>query len=259
MNELLGAGKLDGDCLTVTGRSIAENLAGRTATDREVIRPFDQPLKEQAGFLVLTGNLFDFAIMKTSVISPAFRERYLTVPGRENVFEARAVVFEGSDDYHHRINDPALGIDEGSILVIRGAGPIGWPGSAEVVNMQPPDHLIQRGILTLPTLGDGRQSGTSDSPSILNASPESAVGGGLSWLQTGDVIRIDLAAGRCDALVEEAEITRRRGGTPPPIAESHTPWEELYREKTGQLGEGGVLDFALKYRGIAARTPRHNH
>ncbi|AIT07091.1 dihydroxy-acid dehydratase [Sphingomonas taxi] len=259
MNELLGAGKLDGDCLTVTGRSIAENLAGRGATDREVIRPFDQPLKEQAGFLVLTGNLFDFAIMKTSVISPAFRERYLNVPGRENVFEARAVVFEGSDDYHHRINDPALGIDEGSMLVIRGAGPIGWPGSAEVVNMQPPDHLIQRGILTLPTLGDGRQSGTSDSPSILNASPESAVGGGLSWLQTGDVIRIDLAAGRCDALVEEAEITRRRGGTPPPIAESHTPWEELYREKTGQLGEGGVLDFALKYRGIAARTPRHNH
>ncbi|WP_137897540.1 IlvD/Edd family dehydratase [Sphingomonas sp. 2SG] len=259
MNELLGAGKLDGDCLTVTGRSIAENLAGRGATDREVIRPFDQPLKKQAGFLVLTGNLFDFAIMKTSVISPAFRERYLNVPGRENVFEARAVVFEGSDDYHHRINDPALGIDEGSMLVIRGAGPIGWPGSAEVVNMQPPDHLIQRGILTLPTLGDGRQSGTSDSPSILNASPESAVGGGLSWLQTGDVIRIDLAAGRCDALVEEAEITRRRGGTPPPIAESHTPWEELYREKTGQLGEGGVLDFALKYRGIAARTPRHNH
>ncbi|MEA1083827.1 IlvD/Edd family dehydratase [Sphingomonas sp. CD22] len=259
LNELLGAGKLDGDCLTVTGRSIAENLAGRGATDREVIRPFDQPLKEQAGFLVLTGNLFDFAIMKTSVISPAFRERYLTVPGRENVFEARAVVFEGSDDYHHRINDPALGIDEGSILVIRGAGPIGWPGSAEVVNMQPPDHLIQRGILTLPTLGDGRQSGTSDSPSILNASPESAVGGGLSWLQTGDVIRIDLAAGRCDALVDEAEIARRRGGTPPPIAESHTPWEELYREKTGQLGEGGVLDFALKYRGIAARTPRHNH
>ncbi|EZP49929.1 MULTISPECIES: IlvD/Edd family dehydratase [Sphingomonas] len=259
MSELLAAGKLDGDCLTVTGRSVAENCAGRVASDREVIRPYDQPLKEQAGFLVLTGNLFDFAIMKTSVISPAFRDRYLTVPGRENVFEAKAVVFEGSDDYHHRINDPALGIDENSMLVIRGAGPIGWPGSAEVVNMQPPDHLIQRGILTLPTLGDGRQSGTSDSPSILNASPESAVGSGLAWLRTGDRIRVDLNTGRCDALVDAAEIAIRRGGDAPPIAESHTPWEELYREKTGQLGQGGVLDFALKYRGIAARTPRHNH
>jgi dihydroxy-acid dehydratase len=145
------------------------------------------------------------------------------------------------------------------MLVIRGAGPIGWPGSAEVVNMQPPDHLIQRGIMTLPTLGDGRQSGTSDSPSILNASPESAVGGGLAWLQTGDMIRIDLNTGRCDALVDEAEIARRRGEAAPAVPVSNTPWEELYREKTGQLGEGGVLEFATKYRGIAARTPRHNH
>ncbi|WP_375271049.1 IlvD/Edd family dehydratase [Sphingomonas sp.] len=257
--ELLDVGKLDGDCLTVTGQTLAQNIAGRTARDREVIRAFDAPLMEQAGFLVLSGNLFDVAIMKTSVISPAFRDRYLRTPGSEDVFEARAIVFEGSDDYHHRINDPALDIDEGCILVIRGAGPIGWPGSAEVVNMQPPDYLIQRGITALPTLGDGRQSGTSDSPSILNASPESAVGGGLSWLRSGDTIRIDLKAGRCDALVDEAEIARRRGGPPPPVPPSNTPWEELYREKTGQLGDGAVLEFAVPYRGIAARTPRHNH
>ena len=257
--ELLDAGKLDGDCLTVTGQTLAQNIAGRAARDREVIRAFDAPLMEQAGFLVLSGNLFDVAIMKTSVISPAFRDRYLRRPGSEDVFEARAIVFEGSDDYHHRINDPVLGIDENCILVIRGAGPIGWPGSAEVVNMQPPDYLIQRGITALPTLGDGRQSGTSDSPSILNASPESAVGGGLSWLRTGDTIRIDLKAGRCDALVDEAEIARRRGGPPPPVPPSNTPWEELYREKTGQLADGAVLEFAVPYRGIAARTPRHNH
>jgi xylonate dehydratase len=259
MAELLAAGRLDGDCRTVTGRSVAENLVDREATDREVIRPFAEPLKEDAGFLVLRGNLFDTAIMKTSVISDAFRQRYLSTPGAEDRFEARAVVFDGSDDYHHRINDPALDIDEGCILVIRGAGPIGWPGSAEVVNMQPPDHLIRRGIMALPTLGDGRQSGTSDSPSILNASPESAVGGGLSWLRTGDIIRIDLRAGTCDALVEPDEIARRQGEAPPPVPESHTPWEELYREKTGQLADGAVLEFATKYRKVADRTPRHNH
>ena len=258
--ELAGAGKLDSECLTVTGKTIGENIAGREAIDREVIRPFDQPLKEKAGFLVLSGNLFDFAILKTSVISPEFRARYLSEPGRENVFEARAVVFDGSDDYHHRINDPALEIDERTILVIRGSGPLGWPGSAEVVNMQPPDALIQRGVLTLPTMGDGRQSGTSDSPSILNISPESAAGGGLAWLRDGDIIHIDLNTGRCDALVDEAEIARRRAGAPPPaVPASNSPWEELYREKVGQLADGGVLDFAVKYRGIADRTPRHNH
>ncbi len=168
-------------------------------------------------------------------------------------------MFDGSDDYHHRINDPALAIDENCILVIRGAGPIGWPGSAEVVNMQPPDHLIQRGIMSLPTLGDGRQSGTSDSPSILNASPESAAGGGLAWLRTGDVIRIDINRGTCDAIVDLAEIERRKAEPPPPIPESNTPWEELFREKTGQLAQGGVLEFAVKYRGTSAKTPRHNH
>jgi len=259
LSELLAAGRIEGGCLTVTGGTLAENVAGCVSTDREVILPYEQPLRERAGFVVLKGNLFDFAIMKTSVISEEFRARYLSEPGREGVFEARAVVFDGSDDYHHRINDPALGVDERSILVIRGSGPIGWPGSAEVVNMQPPDALIQRGISSLPTLGDGRQSGTSDSPSILNASPESAAGGGLAWLRSGDVIRIDLNAGRCDALVDEAQIARRKAEGPPPVPESHTPWEELYREKTGQLADGAVLEMAVKYRGVAAKTPRHNH
>jgi dihydroxy-acid dehydratase len=259
MWELLQAGKLDGDALTCTGRGQAENLEGREATDREVIWPYSEPLKQAAGFLVLTGNLFDFAIMKTSVISEDFRARYLCRPGEEGVYEGRAIVFDGSGDYHERINDPALNIDEGCILVIRGAGVLGWPGSAEVVNMQPPDALLERGIESLPTIGDGRQSGTSDSPSILNASPESAAGGGLSWLRTGDIIRIDLNAGRCDALVDEAEIARRKQEPAPPVPPSNTPWEELFREKTGQLAEGGVLEFAVKYRGTSKKTPRHNH
>ncbi len=259
LSELIAAGKVDGDVATVTGRTLGENVAGRVATDREVIRPYDQPLKEQAGFLVLTGNLFDVAIMKTSVIGPDFRARYLSEPGNEGRFEGRAIVFDGSDDYHHRIDDPALDIDENCILVIRGAGVIGWPGSAEVTNMQPPAALLQRSIQSLPTIGDGRQSGTSDSPSILNASPESAVGGGLAWLRTGDVIRIDLNAGRCDMLVDDAEIERRKGDGLPPVPPSNTPWEEIYREKVGQLGEGGVLDLALKYRRTSETTPRHNH
>jgi dihydroxy-acid dehydratase len=259
MWELLQAGKLNGDCLTCTGRTLAENLAGAESADREMIRPFAEPLQEKAGFKVFRGNLFDFAIMKTSVISEEFRQRYLSRPGNENVFEARAIVFEGSEDYHARINDPALGIDADCILVIRGAGVLGWPGSAEVVNMQPPDALIQDGISWLPTLGDGRQSGTSDSPSILNASPESAAAGGLAWLRTGDVIRIDLNHGTCDALVDEAEIARRRLDEPPEVPESQTPWEEIYRATTGQLGEGGVMELALKYRGTSRKLPRHNH
>jgi dihydroxy-acid dehydratase len=225
-----------------------------------MIRPYADPLQAKAGFLVLSGNLFDFAILKTSVISEDFRRRYLNRPGREGVFEARAIVFDDGEDYHARINDPALGINEDCILVMRGAGVLGWPGSAEVVNMQPPDALLQRGIEWLPTLGDGRQSGTSDSPSILHASPESAVGGGLAWLQTGDTIRVDLNAGTCDALVGEGEIARRKAALgPPAIPPSNTPWEELFREKTGQLGEGGVMDFALKYRGTGHKLPRHNH
>jgi dihydroxy-acid dehydratase len=259
MWELLQAGKLDGGQMTVTGRTLGESIEGRETSDRDVIFPYAEPLRERAGFLVLKGNLFDFAIMKTSVISDAFRARYLSREGAEGVFEGRAIVFDGSDDYHHRINDPAIEIDENCILVIRGAGPLGWPGSAEVVNMQPPDHVIQRGIMSLPTLGDGRQSGTSDSPSILNASPESAAGGGLSWIRTGDTIRIDLNTGRCDALVDDEEIARRKAEGLPEVPESNTPWEELYREKTGQLAEGGVLDFAVKYRKTSEKTPRHNH
>lgn len=259
MYELLAAGQLEGGCATITGRTVAENLKGREASDREVIRPYDQPLKERAGFQVLTGNLFDFAIMKTSVISQEFRARYLSNPGAEGRFEGRAIVFDGSEDYHARINDPALKIDETCILVIRGAGPIGWPGSAEVVNMQPPDALIRRGVTSLPTIGDGRQSGTSASPSIVHASPESAVGGGLSWLRTGDILRIDLAAGRCDALVNEAEIARRRAEGPPAVPESQTPWQRIYRAEVLPLSEGAGLTSALGLRGLGNGVPRHNH
>jgi dihydroxyacid dehydratase/phosphogluconate dehydratase len=260
MWELLQAGRLEGGCLTCTGSTMAENLAGRESGDREMIRPFADPLQEKAGFLVLKGNLFDFGILKTSVISEDFRKRYLSRKGSEGVFEGKAVVFDGSEDYHHRINDPSLKIDGDSILVIRGSGVLGWPGSAEVVNMQPPDALIRQGIQWLPTLGDGRQSGTSDSPSILNCSPESAAGGGFAWLQTGDTIRIDLNNGTCDALVDIVEITRRLAYEPPPSPpESQTPWEEIYRETTGQLGEGGVMELALKYRQTAKKLPRHNH
>jgi xylonate dehydratase len=255
--ELLRAGRIDGSVPTVTGRSLAENIEGRESTDREVILKYEEPLQARAGFLVLKGNLFDFAIMKTSVISDDFRRRFLC--DDRDAFEGRAIVFDGSDDYHARINDPALAIDERCILVIRGSGPVGWPGSAEVVNMQPPDALIKRGIMSLPTLGDGRQSGTSDSPSILNASPESAVGGGLAWLRTGDTIRIDLAAGRCDMLVPDEEIARRKQGAVPPVPASATPWQEIYRSTVSQLDRGGVMELALKYRGVGAKTPRHNH
>ncbi|MEZ2220154.1 IlvD/Edd family dehydratase [Rhizobium sp. RCC_161_2] len=259
MWELLQVGKLDGDCPTVTGKTMAENLKGREATDREVILPFAAPLKERAGFLVLKGNLFDFAIMKMSVVSEDFRSRYLQEPGREGVFEGRAVVFDGSEDYHNRINDADLGIDENTILVIRGAGPIGWPGSAEVVNMQPPDALLKRGIRSLPTIGDGRQSGTADSPSILNASPESAAGGGLAWLRTGDTIRIDFNHGLCDMLVEEAEIERRKGDGIPAVPPDATPWQRIYRRSVTQLSDGAVLDGAADFRDLAAKPPRHNH
>lgn len=257
--ELLKAGAIDGEVLTATGRTLRENVEGRGTADREMISSWGAPLRPQAGFLVLRGNLFDFAIMKTSVISPEFRRRYLSTPGMEGIFEGRCVVFEGSDDYHARINDPSLDIDETSILVIRGAGPVGWPGSAEVVNMQPPDALLKRGIANLPTLGDGRQSGTSDSPSILNAAPESAVGGGLAWLRTGDVIRIDVQRQRCDALVEAGEIARRKTEAAPSIPKSHTPWEEIYRATVSQLDKGAVIELAVKYRNVAAKTPRHNH
>ncbi|MDP4301486.1 IlvD/Edd family dehydratase [Leptothrix discophora] len=257
--ELIRVGRVDGACATVTGQTLAANVEGRRSLDADVITPYEQPLMEKAGFLVLAGNLFDFAIMKTCVISPDFRRRYLSRPGAEGIFEGRAIVFDGPDDYHARINDPALAIAEDCILVMRGAGPIGFPGSAEVVNMQPPDALIRRGITSLPTLGDGRQSGTSDSPSILNASPEAAAGGGLAWLQTGDRIRVDLNAGRCDMLVPDEELARRRTAGLPAIPPSQTPWQEIYRATVGQLDSGACMELALKYRAVSDVTPRHNH
>lgn len=257
--ELLQAGKIDGSALTVAGQNLEENLQGRESSDREVIYSYQEPLKERAGYIVLSGNLFDFAIMKTSVISDEFRTRYLSEPGSNGVFEVRAVVFEGSEDYHARINDPALNIDTQTILVIRGAGPIGWPGAAEVVNMQPPEHLIKQGIVSLPTLGDGRQSGTSDSPSILHATPESAMNGGLSLLRTDDIIRIDLSKQRCDMLVEPEEIARRSAEAPPEVPANQTPWQQIYRETVGPLADGAVIETALDYRQTARKLPRHNH
>ncbi|WP_075791583.1 IlvD/Edd family dehydratase [Massilia putida] len=259
MWELEQKGLLRSNRPTVTGRTMAENLVGRESIDREMIYSFDAPLKEKAGFMVLKGNLFDFAIMKTSVISESFRQRYLSAPGSENAFECRVVVFDGSDDYHHRINDPALNIDERTMLVIRGSGPVGWPGSAEVVNMQPPDALIKKGITALPTLGDGRQSGTSDSPSILNASPESAAGGNLALLRTGDVVRVDLNMGRCDVLISDAELDKRRKDAPPAIPPNQTPWQQIYRATVGQLHTGACMELALPYRGVGHDMPRHNH
>jgi len=255
----LREGGLLRSAMTVTGRSMLDNLDGRESHDREMIRSRDAPLATDAGFVVMTGNLFDTAIMKTSVITAEFRERYLSTPGSENAFECRAIVFDGSEDYHDRINDPSLEIDAHCILVIRGCGPIGWPGSAEVVNMQPPDALIREGIMSLPTLGDGRQSGTADSPSILNASPEAVVGGGLAWLQTGDMIRIDLNGGRCDALVDETEWRERMSAGATRVPASQTPWQEISREHTGQLAEGATVERALKYREVGKSVPRHNH
>ncbi|MFN3261355.1 MAG: IlvD/Edd family dehydratase [Pikeienuella sp.] len=258
MWELREAGRLQ-EAITVTGRKMAENLDGRESKDREMIRPYADPMVEHAGFVVMTGNLFDTAIMKTSVISKEFRDRYLSTPEDENAFEARAIVFEGSEDYHDRINDPSLNIDEHCVLVVRGAGPIGWPGSAEVVNMQPPDALLKRGITSLPTIGDGRQSGTADSPSILNASPESAAGGGLAYLKTGDMVRIDLNTGRVDALVDEAEWEERKKAGPTSYPASQTPWQEMARNHVTQLAQGGCIDLAIKYQRVRKDVPRHNH
>ena len=259
LRELLQSGRLHADALTVAGKTIGEACVDAVCQDRAVIRPYDDPLKPQAGFVVLRGNLFDGALMKTSVISQSFHDRYLRGPADRNTFEGRAVVFDGPEDYHARINDPRLGIDEDSILVIRGCGPVGYPGSAEVVNMQPPDALIRRGITELPCIGDGRQSGTSGSPSILNASPEAAAGGGLARLRTGDRIRIDLNRRTAEALVSDAEWAAREPVEPVP--ETQTPWQALYREHVGQLIDGACLDFATAFQRIAAThgVPRHSH
>ena len=264
MHELHAAGRLHGEALTVNGKTMAENVAWSKATNAAVIRPYEKPLRPHAGFRVLHGNLFDSAIMKTSVISEEFRQRYLSDPKAPNAFEGRAAVFDGPEDYHHRIDDPALGIDEHTILFMRGAGPIGYPGSAEVVNMQPPAALIKRGVTALPCIGDGRQSGTSGSPSILNASPEAADGGGLALLRTGDRVRIDLNKGTVDMLVPPAELAERRaalkqhgGYRYPP---SQTPWQEIQRAMVDQLAAGMVLEPAVKYQRVAQKfVPRDNH
>jgi dihydroxy-acid dehydratase len=264
MHELLQAKRLRGDALTINGKTYAENVARAKSSDADVIRSYAKPLKPHAGFKVLRGNLFDSAIMKTSVISDEFRKRYLSNAKDPNAFEGRAIVFDGPEDYHHRIDDPALGIDEHSVLFMRGVGAIGYPGSAEVVNMQPPAALIKKGITSLACIGDGRQSGTSGSPSILNASPEAAAGGGLALLKTGDRVRIDLNKGTADILISDAELTARRatlqkdGGYHYP--ESQTPWQEIQRAMVDQLAEGMVLEPAVKYQRVAQKfVPRDNH
>lgn len=259
MGELMKAGRIHAGAMTATGRTMGENLAGQESADRAVIHPYDDPLRVNAGFLVLSGNLFDSALMKTSVISADFRQRFLSEPGHEGVFEARAVVFEGPEDYHERINDPALAIDERTILFIRGVGCVGYPGSAEVVNMQPPDAIIRAGISHLPTVGDGRQSGTSESPSILNASPESVVGGGLALLRTGDRVRLDLNESRLDALVDPTEWEARRAAWVAPVLHHQTPWQEIYRAHVGQLADGGCLELATAYHKVGRDLPRDNH
>ena len=238
---------------------MAENLKGIKIKDEKVITPFNKPMKQKAGFVVLKGNLFDAAIMKTSVISNSFKDKFLNRPGKEGILEGNAIVFDGSEDYHDRLNDESLKMDENSILVIRGAGPVGWPGSAEVVNMQPSDKLIKQGITELPCIGDGRQSGTSGSPSILNASPESATGGGLAWLRTGDKIVIDLNKCTANMIVSEEELEKRKKDGIPPYPESQTPWQEIQRNFVGELSGGGVLENAVKYQKVKNSLPRDNH
>ena len=259
MNTLLKAKKLHKNSLTVNGKTVADNYADTTTKDSDVIRTFLKPMLENAGFIILKGNIFDSAVMKTSVISDNFRSQYLSKPNSINVFELRAIVFEGPEDYHSRINDSQLNIDINCILVIRGCGPVGYPGSAEVVNMQPPDRLIREGVLELPTLGDGRQSGTSGSPSILNVTPESAVGGGLALLKTGDILRTDLNQGTLDVLLDKSELRKRREKLKSLKIEHQTPWQEIYRDTVGQLSDGGIIELAAKYRKIRKTIPRHSH
>jgi dihydroxy-acid dehydratase len=262
MGQLLEAGLIDGQAMTANGRIVADNVAGRKSLDEKVIRRIDRPLKEHAGLTVLSGNLFDSAVMKLSVVSEEFRREYLSDPNDPDAFEARAIVFDGPEDYHARIDDPALGVDQRCILVMRGAGPVGYPGGAEVVNMRPPAALIRAGTHALPCLGDGRQSGTSGSPSILNASPEAAVGGGLALVRTGDRIRVDLKKRRVDLLVEDAELERRQeeAGVAILAPPSQTPWQEIHRDLVGQFEGGAVIESAVKYQRVAEKgLPRDSH
>ncbi|ADY66378.1 MULTISPECIES: IlvD/Edd family dehydratase [Rhizobium/Agrobacterium group] len=265
VNQLMTQGLIMEDAMTVNGKTIGDNCRGAIIEDEKVIRPYDQPLKERAGFRVLRGNLFSSAIMKTSVISEEFRKRYLSNPNDPEAFEGRAVVFDGPEDYHHRIDDPSLKIDANTVLFMRGAGPIGYPGAAEVVNMRAPDYLLKEGVNSLPCIGDGRQSGTSGSPSILNASPEAAAGGGLAILQTGDRVRIDVGRGKADILISGEELAKRyetlsaEGGFKYP--DHQTPWQEIQRGIVSQMETGAVLEPAVKYQRIAQTKglPRDNH
>src|SRR5437870_1153546 len=265
MNELRKAGKLHEAALTVNGKTMGENVRRAKIEDADVIRTYKKPMLEKAGFKVLSGNLFDSAIMKLSVISEEFRTRYLVNPKDPNAFEGRAVVFDGPEDYHHRIDDPSLKIDAYTMLFVRGTGPIGYPGSCEVVNMQPPAALIKRGITSLPCIGDGRQSGTSGSPSILNASPEAAAGGGLALLKTGDRVRIDLNKGAANILISDDEVGKRHAEVKAPgrfrLPKSQTPWQEIQRGMVDQLADGMVLKPAVKYQRVAQSmgVPRDNH
>lgn len=261
MKELLKAGKLNGQALTVTGKTVADNLQDVGEADHDVIREYQTPLRESAGYIVLSGNLFDSAVIKTSVIDENFRKRFLSDPQHPNVVDLKAIVFEGPEDYHERIESPDLGVDEMSLLVIRNCGPVGYPGGAEVVNMQPPASLMAKGIDTLPTMGDGRQSGTSASPSILNVTPEAVVGGGLALINTGDMIRIDLNNCRVDLLVTEDEFARRKAAWVKPVLLNQTPWEEISRSMVGQHGTGACLEPATLYLDIIQQRgeSRNNH
>ncbi len=263
--ELIKAGRIHEDAVTANGRTMGENCKGKFSWNREVIKEYDKPLKAHAGFKMFSGNLFDSAIMKTSVISDEFRKRYLSNPKDPGAFEAKAIVFDGPEDYHAHIDDPKLAIDENTILFMRGTGPLGYPGAAEVVNMRAPTALLEKGVHSLPCVGDGRQSGTSGSPSILNASPEAAAGGGLALLKNGDRVRIDVNTGAMNMLVSDEELAKRRkaldaaGGYKVP--ESQTPWQEIFRQNTDQLAQGMVLKGAVKFQRIASTKgiPRDNH
>jgi dihydroxy-acid dehydratase len=265
IKELIKAGRFNGEALTVTGKSMAENHESVPfSPDRRVVRAYEEPLLPEAGFVIISGNIFDSAVMKTSVVTPEFKRRYLDHPDHPGLFEGRAVVFEGPEDYHARIDDPALDVDEDCFLFIRNCGPIGYPGAPEVVNMRPPTKLIQKGIRALPTIGDGRQSGTSESPSILNASPEAAAGGNLALIRTGDPVRLDMTKGRLDVLVSSEELAQRRAEhdtKPPALPASQTPWQEIYRSTVGQLSTGACLEPATLYLKVVEShgTPRRNH
>lgn len=259
MGELVRAGRLHEDAITANGKTVGENCREARIHDEKIIRTYANPLKKQAGFMVLTGNLFTSAIIKTSVISDEFRKRFLSTPGSEECFTSRVIVFDGPEQYRRTIEDPQLNIDEHCMLVVRGTGPLGYPGSAEVVNMTPPGELVRSGMRMLPCMGDGRQSGTSDSPSILHTVPEAAAGGNLAILQSGDLVKVDLKNRRVDLLVSDEEIAKRRAALPAAQLRNDSPWQQVYRAHVGQLDTGACLEFAVNYHDLRETVPRHSH